>query len=79
MAQTLSEQQKLSDLDRISFGERLGMLVEREFSERPSMQTTARLRRTKLKHMGSPEDVDYRAVHSLDRTLFSQLLTGVWI
>lgn len=71
MARALSEQQELPDLDRMSFEERLGLLVEREISERASMQTTARLRRAKLKHTATPEDVDYRAARGLDRTLLT--------
>lgn len=58
MAKALNEQQRLPELDRMSFEERLGLLVEREASERASMQTTARLRRAKLKHAAAPEDVD---------------------
>lgn len=79
MAQALNEQQRLPELDRMSFEERLGLLVEREASERASMQTTARLRRAKLKHAAAPEDVDYRVARGLDRTLFNRLLTGSWI
>jgi DNA replication protein DnaC len=79
MAQALNEQQRLPELDRMSFEERLGLLVEREASERASMQTTARLRRAKLKHAAVPEDVDYRVARGLDRTLFNRLLTGSWI
>lgn len=79
MAKALDEQRCLPELDRMSFEERLGLLVEREASERASMQTTARLRRAKLKHAAVPEDVDYRVARGLDRTLFNRLLTGAWI
>lgn len=79
MAKALDEQQRLPELDRMSFEERLGLLVEREASERASMQTAARLRRAKLKHAAAPEDVDYRVARGLDRTLFNRLLTGAWI
>jgi len=79
MAKALNEQQRLPKLDRMSFEERLGLLVEREASERASMQTTARLRRAKLKHAVAPEDVDYRVARGLDRTLFNWLLAGSWI
>jgi DNA replication protein DnaC len=79
MAKALNAQQRLPELDRMSFEERLGLLVEREASERASMQTTARLRRARLKHAAAPEDVDYRVARGLDRTLFNRLLTGSWI
>ena len=52
MAQALNEQQTLPELDRMSFEERLGLLVEREISERASLQTTARLRRAKHETCG---------------------------
>jgi len=64
MAKALNEQQRLPELDRMSFEERLGLLVER---------------RAKLKHAATPEDVDYRVARGLDRTLFNRLLTGSWI
>ena len=79
MAQALNEQQNLPELDRMTFEERLGLLVEREVSERASTQTSARLRRARLKHAAVPEDVDYRVARGLDRALFNRLLTGTWI
>ena len=79
MATALEEQSRLPDLDRMTFEERLGLLVEREISVRASTRMTGRLRRAKLKHAATPEDVDYRATRGLDRTLFNRLLTGDWV
>ena len=79
MARALAEQQALPDLNHLSFEERLGLLVEREVSERLSTQTASRLRRAKLKQAAVAEDVDYRAARSLDRALFNRLLTGDWV
>jgi DNA replication protein DnaC len=80
MADALTEQQGLADVEAFSFEERLGLLVEREVSVRESRQTAARLRRAKLKFSDAvPEDIDYRSARGLDRGLVSQLLTGTWI
>lgn len=79
MARALVEQQAIADIAHLSFEERLGLLVEREVSERDSRVTTSRLRRAKLKQAAVAEDVDYRAARSLDRTLFNRLLTGTWV
>jgi hypothetical protein len=49
MARALAEQQALPDIARLPFEERLGLLVEREVSERESRLTSSRLRRAKLK------------------------------
>lgn len=79
MARALAEQQALPDIANLPFEERLGLLVEREVSERESRLTSSRLRRAKLKQAAVAEDVDYRAARSLDRALFNRLLTGDWV
>lgn len=79
MAHALEEQSRLPDLERMSFDERLALLVEREASLRASTQSAGRLRRARLKHAATPEDVDYRTARGLDRTLFNRLLTGDWV
>ncbi len=79
MARALVEQQAIPDITQLAFEERLGLLVEREISERLSIQTASRLRRAKLKQAAVAEDVDYRAARSLDRALFNRLLTGDWV
>ena len=57
--------------------ERLGLLVEREASERQSRLLTARLRRAKLRFPDAvPEDINYREPRGLDRALLARLLTG---
>ncbi|MGB8518217.1 MAG: IS21-like element helper ATPase IstB [Gallionella sp.] len=79
MAHALEEQSHLPELARMSFEERLGLLVEREISMRASSQIASRLRRAKLKHASTPEDVDYKAARGLDRNLFARLLSSDWV
>lgn len=80
MAAALAEQQQHADIEALGFEERLGLLVEREASEREHRHTTARLRRAKLKFSEAvPEDIDYRSVRGLDRALLAKLLAGEWI
>ncbi|KWB92878.1 ATP-binding protein, partial [Burkholderia ubonensis] len=80
MAAALAEQQSQASIDQLGFEERLGLLVEREASERDSRLLTARLRRAKLRFPDAvPEDIDYRSSRGLDRTLLARLLTGEWI
>ncbi|WP_198363805.1 ATP-binding protein, partial [Burkholderia ubonensis] len=69
MAAALAEQQSQASIDQLGFEERLGLLVEREASERDSRLLTARLRRAKLRFPDAvPEDIDYRSSRGLDRT-----------
>ncbi|WP_455289863.1 IS21-like element helper ATPase IstB [Cupriavidus necator] len=80
MAAALAEQQSQVSIDQLGFEERLGLLVERESSERQSRMFSARLRRAKLRFADAvPEDIDYRTARGLDRTLLARLLTGEWI
>jgi DNA replication protein DnaC len=80
MAAALADQQSQSSIAQLGFEERLGLLVEREASERQSRLISARLRRAKLRFPDAvAEDIDYRTARGLDRTLLARLLTGEWI
>ena len=50
MVAALTEQMTLPDIDTLSFEERLGLLVDREITERDNRRTSNRLRRARLKH-----------------------------
>src|SRR5271166_5185442 len=58
MAKALEEQQGLPDCDRLSFDERLAMLVDREAVERDNAALAQRLRLAKLRQAACLEDVD---------------------
>ncbi len=64
---------------RLSFEERLGLLVDREITERHSRQLTNRLRRARLKHDACLEDVDFRHRRGLDKPLVLSLADGRWV
>jgi DNA replication protein DnaC len=46
---------------------------------RHDKKLAARLRYARLRQQAAVEDVDYRAVRGLDRTLFQKLVIGEWI
>ena len=79
MATALSEQAQTPEIGNLTFEERLGLLVEREITERHNRQTSSRLRRARLKQAAVAEDIDYRHPRGLDRTVFRRLLTGDWV
>lgn len=78
MAHALVEQGAL-DLDHLGFEERLGMLVDREVTERDGRLLAQRLLRAKLKPNTVAEDTDYRHARGLDKALFQRLLAGQWL
>src|SRR5216684_1779705 len=57
----------------------LGLLLDREATERYDRRLRARLRYARLRHQAAVEDVDYRAARGLDRALFQALTAGRWI
>jgi DNA replication protein DnaC len=81
MARAFEEQLNGSvDMDVLTFEERLGLLVDREMTERDDRRLKTRLRQAKLRHSGAAvEDLNYRRRRGLDRSLMTKLVTGQWI
>jgi DNA replication protein DnaC len=63
----------------LSYAEWLGLLLDREATERYQRRLRARLRYPRLGHQAAVEDVDYRAARGLDRSLFQSMIGGRWI
>lgn len=78
MARALQEQSEL-DLEHLGFEERLGLLVDREATERDNKQFALRLQRARLKSNTAAEDTDFRHARGLDKVLFQRLLVGRWL
>lgn len=79
MLKALQEQQQLPDIDALSFEERLGLLVDRELTEREDRRLQTRLRKAQLKHQAAIEDIDYRSPRGLDKALMRQLSSCQWV
>lgn len=79
MARGLVEQMADPHMAALSFEERLGLLVDRQISERDSQRMTRRLAEAKLRQQACMEDLDMRAVRGLDRGLVAKLTEGSWI
>ena len=79
MADAYAQQLDLPKPDALSFDERLGLLVDRERSDRESRRLTSRLRRARLKHPASMQDLDYSAARGLDKNMVRALARGTYI
>jgi|TARA_Y100000310_G_C20668761_1_gene809094 DNA replication protein DnaC len=79
MAQALSEQVADPEIDQLSFEERLGLLVDRELTERQDRRLKSRLRKAKLKQNACVEDIDYRHRRGLDKSLVTRLSDCRWV
>ena len=79
MYKALTEQMTLPESETLSFEERLGLLADRELTERQDRRLKTRLRQARLKHNACVEDLNYRAPRGLDKALMLELATGRWV
>lgn len=79
MAAALTDLSLTPESEQMSFEERLGLLVDREMTERENRSMASRLRRAKLRHAASLEDIDYRSPRGLDKGLIQSLGSCQWI
>jgi len=79
MARALTDQMALPDIDDLSFEERLGLLIDREMTEREDRRLQTRLRQAKLKQNACIEDIDFKQSRGLDKSLILDLAQCEWI
>lgn len=79
MLKALEEQMQIPDIDKLSFEERLGLMVDREMTERENRRFNTRVRKAKLRQNACVEDIDFRHKRGLDKAMFMQLADCQWI
>lgn len=80
MVAALSEQINTTDIDQLTFEERLGLLVDREITERENRKLSSRMRRAKLRFpQAAMEDIDYRTPRGIDRSMMQSMADCRWI
>jgi DNA replication protein DnaC len=75
-----SEQQKNPDVQKLSFDERLGMLIDAQWLHRENKRLARSLREARLR-IGNAcvEDIDYPARRELEKATVRQLATCRWV
>ncbi len=80
MAEAFREQQESADTQRLSFEERLGLLIDRQWSWRQNRALERRLRNGRLQGPACIEDIDYRTPRGLDRQVVRSLTQeSAWV
>lgn len=79
MVKALTEQLQMSEVDSLGFEERLGLLVDREATERENRKLATRLKKAKLRQSASIEDLDFRRSRGMDKSLILSLAACTWI
>jgi DNA replication protein DnaC len=79
MLKALEEQAASADSGDLSFEERLGLLVDREITERENRRLTTNLRQARLSTQACLANIDYRSSRGLDKSLIRSLGECHWI
>lgn len=79
MAAAFDERLKERGNDKLSFEERFGLMVEREWTERQQRRLKLRLGSAKLREAACVEDINYRHPRNLDRSVIQRLSTCRWV
>jgi DNA replication protein DnaC len=75
----LREQLESPRYGDLSFEERLGLIVDREYLLRENRRLTRRLQETRLKNKAELEDVDFQARRGLEKNFLLELAGCTWI
>jgi DNA replication protein DnaC len=78
-SRALTQQQRVPDVQAMSFEERLALLLESEQLDRMNHRIAQRLRWAKLAQTAALEDLDLHTTRGLDRTLLTRLSDLSWI
>jgi len=79
MAEAFQQQIGSAECARLSFDERLGLLVDSEWTAREQRKLKRRLRSAKMRYAASIEDVDFKHPRGLDRQQVLSLGNCGWI
>ena len=79
MAGALADQMQTPEVASLGFDERLGLLVDREQTERDNRRLKTRLTKARLRQQASMEDIDYSGSRGLDKAQLLDLGSCKWI
>ena len=79
MAEGFKEQLEQTSFHDLSFDERFGILVDRQWSWKENHRLKRLLKEAKLKLQASVEDIDYRTPRGIDKSVMMNLLACNWI
>jgi DNA replication protein DnaC len=80
MAEAFEQQQQDANIHSLSFEERLGLLIDRQWNWRQNRALDRRLRNARLQGPACIEDIDYRTPRGLDRPVVRSLTAeSAWV
>lgn len=79
MAEALKDQLPQPDIQRLSFEERFGLIVDRQWDWKENNRLQRYLKEAKLKLDACVEDIDYQTPRGIDQSVIMRLISCDWI
>lgn len=79
MIAAFQQQAQMPAIAELGFEERLGLLVDRELTDRENRRMQTRLKKANLRQSATFEDIDFQHARGLDKSLMLQFATGQWL
>jgi DNA replication protein DnaC len=79
IAESFKEYLEQTEKDALIFEERLGIMVDREWTARQERRLKYRIGRAKLREEACVEDINYRHPRGLDRSVMQRLIPCQWV
>jgi DNA replication protein DnaC len=79
MAAAFADQLKQPDLDRLSFEERFGLIVDCQWSWKENNRMQRYLKNAQMKLNACVEDIDYKTPRGIDQSVIMGLISCDWI
>ncbi|MBE3088392.1 MAG: ATP-binding protein [Chloroflexi bacterium] len=79
MAEAFTDQLNQPDLDRLSFEERFGLIVDRQWTWKENKRMDRYLKNARLKLNACVEDIDYQSPRGIDQSVIMSLISCDWI
>lgn len=79
MRDAFTEQMEIATYASLSFEERVGMLIDREWTDRENRRLDRRMKAARLKIHSSLEEIDYSGPRGIDKGLIRTLASASWV
>jgi len=79
MAEAFSDQIKQPDMDRLSFTERFGLIVDRQWTWKENNRMERYLKNARMKLDACVEDIDYKTPRGIDQSVMMSLISCDWV
>lgn len=79
MAEAFTDQINQPDMDRLSFAERFGLIIENQWTWKENNRMTRYLKNARMKLNACIEDIDFKSPRGLDQSVIMKLISCDWV